>query len=639
MIGFKDQDKLVEEITAGVLHPDYPTCWNVVIPPGFGEDVFCRQLVDKLTGHDAFPMVALLSSDSVRNPNEYIDALHRQWARTGLLPSCDAAPDVGTRLNRLLDSLPNGRVAVQVLSRFHKVLDCLDQWILSTLRTAEQACRIRTVTISPVPYDELKERWVRDHILITSDYGDTHTGRETVPLGMEEITQLFNGRDISNHVLECVYKLTGGYPEPFTAVMEDWLRKETRSFGPVDLNLAAAIAERRLVRFVKWLDRPGESRYRDYVVNLYQGYEPEKSYYNLTFHPWRQALIDEDGLRAVCVGRAAVRRAVQEAVEEGRQHELPDLACNRAALMYKRKQYRPALEILRNTRVGTPSPALDFLRAHSKVMVDLYAGNEAVVAVDTHWRELKRSLVEAKRVLATHWSAIRSPERVKCRYDELESMADSISNAEKVSNRVVDVLAGLIPGTNVPVDGKAACLLLLLQYEIGKTIPGNTFACQLILPLPEQIFRIWAFWALGINYYHAPSDLAHIWDTVEAHWPHDSLRRPEEGKEFSSFEAFAYFALALFLTKKSEHPDLIFEGDFDALASCIGTYQSVRMGSAHAMCICDGKVRRKYFQLVDRWLEFLTFACPGGVSRVELLSIVEPLPVIEHDGSATWPGS
>jgi len=145
MIGFKDQDKLIEEITIGVLHPDYPTCWNVVIPPGFGEDRFCKQLLDSLAGYDPSPMVALLSSDSIRNPDEYINALHREWAKTGPIPSCDLASDVGTRLNRLLDSLPKGQIAVQILSRFHKILDCLDQWILSTLRTAEQAYRIRTV--------------------------------------------------------------------------------------------------------------------------------------------------------------------------------------------------------------------------------------------------------------------------------------------------------------------------------------------------------------------------------------------------------------------------------------------------------------------------------------------------------------
>jgi len=637
MIGFKDQDKLIEEITIGVLHTDYPTCWNVVIPPGFGEDRFCKQLLDSLAGYDPSPMVALLSSDSIRNPDEYINALHREWAKTGPIPSCDLASDVGTRLNRLLDSLPKGQIAVQILSRFHKILDCLDQWILSTLRTAEQAYRIRTVTISPVPYDELKERWARDHILITSDYGDTHTGREVVPLGVEEVKGLLDGRGISDHVIECICKLTGAYPEPFTAAMKEWLRKETRSFGPVDLRLAADTAEGRLSRFVKWLDRPDESRYRDYVINLYHGYEPEDARYNLTFHPWEETLLDADGLRADCLGRAAVRHAIQEAVEAGRQQELPDLAFNRAKLMYKRRQYLPAWEILSNTRTGTSNPTVALLRVHSKVMADLYAGNEVVIGADTNWDELKRSLADAKHVLATHSSSVRSPERVQHRYDELESVANSISDAEKVSNRFVDVLAGLVHGTDVSVDRKAACLLLLLQYEIGKTNPGNSVACQLILPLPEQVLRIWAFWALGINYYSAPSNLAHIWDKADTHWPHHgSLRRPEEGKEFPSFEAFAYFAQALFLTNKSEYHSLVFEADFEALARCIGTYQSVRMGHAHAMCVCNRKVRRKYFELVDRWLGFLIAACPDRVSRAELLSLVEPLPVIERDGSARY---
>ena len=49
-----------------------------------------------------------------------------------------------------------------------------------------------------------------------------------------------------------------------------------------------------------------------------------------------------------------------------------------------------------------------------------------------------------------------------------------------------------------------AALLLVSQRETTKSISGNTTACLVALPLPEQIFRVLAFWALGLNYYQAP---------------------------------------------------------------------------------------------------------------------------------------
>ena len=77
------------------------------------------------------------------------------------------------------------------------------------------------------------------------------------------------------------------------------------------------------------------------------------------------------------------------------------------------------------------------------------------------------------------------------------------------------------------------------------------------------------------------------------------------------------------------------EPDFQSLDRTQSILEG-RNDSAHALSMTNSKFRLKYFDLIDRWLGSLFHACPERVSREELLAIIEPLPIVDEDGSVVW---
>src|SRR5262245_8072781 len=149
MIGFKDQEELLNRVVEDLLHPQFPSCWNFVLPPGFGNIPFAEQLERRLEADGRRPLVALLAPDTVADPAAFVRSLHRRWIRAAsALP--EPAPDEpdNIALESLLSSAAAvGQPVVLILQRFHKILDNLQDWVLGLLRNQEQAYRLRTVTI------------------------------------------------------------------------------------------------------------------------------------------------------------------------------------------------------------------------------------------------------------------------------------------------------------------------------------------------------------------------------------------------------------------------------------------------------------------------------------------------------------
>src|SRR5262249_40244437 len=171
-----------------------------------------------------------------------------------------------------------------------------------------------------------------------------------------------------------------------------------------------------------------------------------------------------------------------------------------------------------------------------------------------------------------------------------------------------------------------------------RAIAGNTSACQAVLALPEQIFRVWAFWRLGLNYYKAPAGHDEVWEDVKRKWRYGNPRIPQAGEEFPSFSLFAYFALAQLFRISPNDTTTAPEPDFQSLDKAQSTLEG-RNDSAHALSAINAKFRSKYFDLIDRWLDSLFCACPERVSLEELLAVIEPLPIVDENGSVIWMSS
>ena len=76
------------------------------------------------------------------------------------------------------------------------------------------------------------------------------------------------------------------------------------------------------------------------------------------------------------------------------------------------------------------------------------------------------------------------------------------------------------------VSARVALLLVLCSVEAGRALTGNASAIRAVLPLPEQIYRLWAFWRLGINFYSAAETPPGIWKILRTQWPYAANGRP-----------------------------------------------------------------------------------------------------------------
>ena len=177
------------------------------------------------------------------------------------------------------------------------------------------------------------------------------------------------------------------------------------------------------------------------------------------------------------------------------------------------------------------------------------------------------------------------------------------------------------------------------QVEIARALPGATNSCLAALALPEQIFRVWAFHQLGLNYYKAPSR-DEIWTEAEKHWPatYGTLKRAEAGREFPSVIAFAYFAQAQCMLRRTSDSPSPFEEDYSKLQSGLSQWDQVRTAPAHALVVTTKEEKDRYFRLIDRWLDRALATCCPGETREGLLAVWDPLPLVDDDGNLSAGG-
>jgi hypothetical protein len=315
---FHNQEAIVSAAVRllAVVEPPQSCC--LVIPPGFGSHTVARQVAGRLRERSPLPLLAEIEADAVVDVNHFVTELHAGWLNS-LACSLNVSPDEARKtlpipssalpaheaLKALLDSLPTDRPVIAVLARFHKILDRLDQWVLAQLRATEEKRRLRTVTISPLPYAELKKRWRENHPLTVSDYGDKHAifKAEVGPLAFaqERCEQL----SVPDHLVRHMLLVAGGYPEPMIAMLEEWHRRgRTKELRPEVKQAYRDAAERQVERLIDWLDADKEDTpICEAIIDLYQGIDEERAEDRLCGHPYEPFLLNSDGgLRAECVG-------------------------------------------------------------------------------------------------------------------------------------------------------------------------------------------------------------------------------------------------------------------------------------------------------------------------------------------------
>jgi hypothetical protein len=388
--------------------------------------------------------------------------------------------------------------------------------------------------------------------------------------------------------------------------------------------------QRALGRFVRWLDQDGQTVYRDAVLALHVDPDQEESVLLLERHPWGKVLLRTGRVRAEQLAAAVVMGYMQPAKgPDGAQ--LSDIELwHKGAALYRGWRFelaRNLLEVRRNA--GSLPSYLAVLDVHAHVMGELYGGDAEAAMTACDWEAACKALRAAEGQISGWRLGEEELSRLRGRYEGVGKFCQTVHAARRANPRVVDVLLGM-RGDAAKADRRAAMTLLVAHLTYDSRISGDTLACQAALPLLEQIFRAWAFVALGVNYYAAPDGYEDIWKEVEPCFG-GVVRRPTAGGEFTSFEAFAYFCIALHQRDHADKGRLRPEEGLEALERSLGVLNA-RRDLAHAVSLVDPKIRRNYFEITNRWLDCV-LACDVGVgTRDELLGVVEPLPLLTPEG-------
>lgn len=628
-----NEDQLLNDIVWRLLHPEVPVNCNLVVPPGFEPDRIASKLAERLGQSAPAAPLALLTVDGVRGPIEYLEILHQQWAEKEPSLKAPIHSNHNRALQELLLPFSRERPAIQILSRFHKILDTMDSWVLAALRTAEQEGRLRTIAICPVDYKTLKQRWEeRGHVFVVSDYGNEgHDCIVVEPAPLDDILSWAKAQGIRMDVARYATTLTGGYPEPFCNLVNWWRRNSERTLDRALRGEMKQVAIHALDRFVRWLDCGSNTVFREATIRLMEG--NERASRVLARHPWKGLLLNKDGeLLAEAVGPAAVEAMLQDALTKSGRVDAVDVRQERAHDFYWNRQYAAARRILETEAAGGASLAQRVLLAHSKIMEII--GN-CDPGIDTDWRKLATAVEEALVLVRQHAKKLEEPELLIERHEALLQIARTIAGLERGQTRLVDALASAALGSGGRPAAQAALLLLELQVRNAECKVGDSEAFMLMLPLPEQIVRVWALWGLGLDFNEVPTQADAVWDEVATGLQFkDGVRAPVPGERFENNYQFAHFALAYARMKTVPSVPLLEESTAKLDASLKALNQ--RNDGAHALSRFNRNQRQNFFEMTRRWLTVLESSSRvrfGDISLAMLGSHVQPLPLIDARGA------
>jgi len=626
-LGFLMRDKLIIEVSEEIRDKDYGRNWNLGIPPCFEPNETLDAIARNLRSQPGV-IVADLTSDILPSAESYVRRLHSQWSQSiDLPPLQSSSPD--SMFEYLIASLPSNLIFVQVVRQFHKIVDYAGIELLGQLRDAEQGRLIRTVTATPLIIPDLKKRWDRHHPCTVSQYGNGHAEQYVQCHPFETVVAYIENSGVSKGIASFIAAQSGGYPECVSELLRFLHRSKSQSLSPVVRQELKVTAVNCLRRFVDLIDDTSQTIYRDALIDLHHGVDPEDALEQCKIHPWAKILLSKDDeLRSAYLGDAAVEDMLRDISVTGAKGATAQDRFSRALKAYRSRNFSDAANLF--NAIPQSRPEFEVTKANAAVMKCLYS--EEAPGEDSDWSGVVLATTRARKMLADTAAFQKIVPFLSPRLERIERIGEKIVALQKKNEkRIVDALAGL-RDTESRCEETAA-FLLLCKFETCNAISGHAAACQAALALPEQLLRVWAFWKLGINYYSTPANAEGIWTSAESEWPSQmgALRRSKSEEPFPSLVAFGYFALAAAREQKLPADQLPVEG-FSEFRSVFTSYEQLRNPQAHSYCFTSRKEREQFFLLADRWLNCVLSACPAQTTRNDLLELIEPLPLLSRDG-------
>jgi len=624
MIPFKDQDQFVRGIVQGLTSFETPWSYNIVAPPGFLEPADFAELICRCAQEAAPTLpIATISTTSLSDMDAYAERLATQWRRFGF-------PQVARDMDSMLACVSREKPAIQIVCYFEKIVDRFDDAILGKLRDAERNHALRSLTISYYSYNKLRDRWrERNTVFCCSNYGDTHETRVLEPADFNSILVALDGQSVPRGVLEELYHLTGGFPHALSVAIQKWHQLGTNKFDSGTRRQIAEAVEALFDRCCQWLDNSTSNHWKTVFASCVIGGDREVWLAKASSHQWFGTLFGEDSIRSEALVTALMKAWSSRVIEDQGEGE------NAVKALYTNKQYRTLAAALKTKGEHLP-PHLLLVRLHTDIMARVISSAEHE-SEELAYKEAKKLLGQAKAHLNTTALSLAPADREALlhRYDELTSYVDEVSGAiaRDANCRIVDVL---VKSEKQEAVG-AALALLDERIEFAATTLNHSAAIQLAVPIPEQIFRIWALWALEIDYYKAPEiDEVAFTNASEAlkRLRSYDLARFEQGRQFRDSVSFAFYCLVLALLKNLP-PEHLPANDLEELNSLLTRTADTRNPSGHCIVINKPKMRSNYFDCIKKWRGCLQQV---ALSRNKLTNagILQPLPLVEPSGVVSW---
>ncbi len=239
------------------------------------------------------------------------------------------------------------------------------------------------------------------------------------------------------------------------------------------------------------------------------------------------------------------------------------------------------------------------------------------VPLDIQWNDVQQR-IESIRPLAEDEQGL----------DQLSEIAMTINSTLTPTSRsqLLETLA-FRARPELPELSRAILFVLTHQLKIAAAKPPSE-ALALVVPLPEQVFRVWAHWRLGLSYNSVPEGNSSVWRFTKDVWDSDGrgnrMRIPAAGECFPTFRCFALFAQV-----KATLEGQGIEPSIDHFVAALRTLR-LRNDGAHGLARPTLPQLTRYFDLIQRWIEQVYEVCPVGdrhALRQEIRVLLNPLPL------------
>lgn len=618
-IGRKNEELQIVRVFHDISDDSSSNNFTLVVPPGFGEAFIPSELKSRLQRERPELPVAFVKCDSITDKHALLSSVCRQW--------CPGIDTKGfTSLSQVVKaSRESHDRRVLILSRFHKLLDYVDSSVMVELRDLEQAGDIRTVVCCIYSLSWIKREWrERGHPLLSSDYGDVHTVYSYQLPSEQEVRQRLRS-DIPISLASSIIAWTGGVPEHVDAVAKLWLDLGSPTVtSAVEDQLRNTVIEKSDA-IARQLDETRESRFLDFVVDLWLPPGNTHSASKLSTHPWATFLVRDRDIASEAIGEACFRIKTQRVLKQNVGCDLLSEQLRFARTAYERRQFAQAYEITAGLVKIDRSPETMILEHHSFIMSGLVNSG-----VDVDWGGMQVAVENLQGMIASIIPRQVDRQRLNDRYQDVATLCRIINRIQgdsKGSRRIVDELSK-------DRSARAATLaILFLAYSNAEATRSCTEAVTKVMALPEQIFRVWALWKLELDYDSVPSDRLDVWNVAKREWNSIKggiLNIPAAESPFPGFLVFTFFAVAA-MQACPEICERAPISSFETLSKKQFIFDW-RNDPAHAIVVFSRKNRDRFLAEVKHWLECLCHAAADSdLSLAAMQEVFSPLPLLEGD--------